>query len=69
MDTFVLGMVQVNTYLLWEENHVLIVDPGSKSHKLQETIDSQKDVYKRQIHIRGHDAGSYSDTPAAALVP
>jgi len=44
MDTFVLGMVQVNTYLLWEENHVLIVDPGSKSHKLQETIDSQNGV-------------------------
>ena len=52
MDTFVLGMVQVNTYLLWEENHVLIVDPGSKSHKLQETIDSQKatiDTQKEEL--------------------
>ena len=51
-DTFVLGMVQVNTYLLWEENHVLIVDPGSKSHKLQETIDSQKatiDTQKEEL--------------------
>ena len=54
MDTFVLGMVQVNTYLLWEENHVLIVDPGSKSHKLQETIDSQNGVVDAIVLTHGH---------------
>ena len=54
MDTFVLGMVQVNTYLLWEENHVLIVDPGSKSHKLQETIDSHNGVVDAIVLTHGH---------------
>ena len=36
IETFVLGMVQVNTYLLWNDNHVLVIDPGSKSLRLQE---------------------------------
>ena len=49
-----MGMVQVNTYLLWEENHVLIVDPGSKSHKLQETIDSQNGVVDAIVLTHGH---------------
>ena len=46
--------LQVNTYLLWEENHVLIVDPGSKSHKLQETIDSQNGVVDAIVLTHGH---------------
>ena len=45
---------RVNTYLLWEENHVLIVDPGSKSHKLQETIDSQNGVVDAIVLTHGH---------------
>lgn len=38
IDTFVLGMVQVNTYVVWQDQHVLIIDPGSKSQKLQDCI-------------------------------
>ena len=39
IETFVLGMVQVNTYLLWNEDHVLIIDPGSKAVQMQKCID------------------------------
>ena len=54
MDIFVLGMVQVNTYLLWEDHHVLIIDPGSKSAKLQETIDSQDGIVDAIVLTHGH---------------
>ena len=39
IQRYVLGMVQVNTYVLWNDNHVLIIDPGSKSKKLQSVLD------------------------------
>ena len=39
INRYVLGMVQVNTYVLWNDNHVLIIDPGSKSKKLQSVLD------------------------------
>lgn len=54
IDTFVLGMVQVNTYLLWEDNHVLIVDPGSKSIKLQETIAQGEGIVDAIVLTHGH---------------
>lgn len=41
IETLVLGMYAANCYLLWEDDHVLIVDPGSKNTKIRETIDSQ----------------------------
>lgn len=63
IDIFVLGMVQVNTYLLWEDDHVLIIDPGSKSPKLQEKIDSNNGIVDGIVlthahfdHIAGVDA-------------
>lgn len=63
IDTFVLGMVQVNTYLLWENQHVLIIDPGSKSAKLQETIEQGGGIVDAIVlthahfdHIAGVDA-------------
>lgn len=63
IETFVLGMVQVNTYLLWNDNHVLIIDPGSKSPRLQESIDSNNGIVDGIIlthahfdHIAGVDA-------------
>ena len=39
IQRYVLGMVQVNTFVLWYDNHVLIIDPGSKSKKLQSVLD------------------------------
>ena len=54
VDRFVLGMVQVNTYLLWEDQHVLIIDPGSKSLKIQETIDQQNGIVDGIVLTHGH---------------
>ncbi|MGX8851512.1 MBL fold metallo-hydrolase [Amedibacillus sp. YH-ame10] len=54
IDTFVLGMVQVNTYLLWQDSHVIIVDPGSKSAKLQERIDSNGGIVDAIVLTHGH---------------
>ena len=54
IDCFVLGMVQVNTYLLWEDNHVLIIDPGSKSLKIQETIDQKNAIVDGIVLTHGH---------------
>lgn len=39
IERYVLGMVQVNTYVLWNGKHVLLIDPGSKSKKLQSVLD------------------------------
>ncbi|WP_259335172.1 MBL fold metallo-hydrolase [Amedibacillus dolichus] len=39
IDVFVLGMVQVNTYVLWNDNHVLIVDPGTANAQLMQKIE------------------------------
>lgn len=54
IDRFVLGMVQVNTYLIWEDQHVLIVDPGSKSLKIQEVIDQQNGIVDGILLTHGH---------------
>lgn len=63
IDIFVLGMAQVNTYLLWEDNHVLIIDPGSKSPRLQAVIDEALGIVDGIVlthahfdHIAGVDA-------------
>ncbi|MEG0709701.1 MAG: MBL fold metallo-hydrolase [Longicatena sp.] len=63
IETFVLGMVQVNTYVLWEDNHVLLIDPGSKSMRLQNAIDEKEGIVDGIVlthahfdHIAGVDA-------------
>lgn len=63
IDTFVLGMVQVNTYVLWNDHHVLIIDPGSKALQMQEKIDSEHGIVDGIVlthahfdHIAGVDA-------------
>lgn len=54
IETFVLGMVQVNTYLLWEDDHVLIIDPGSKSPRLQEAIDKRNGIVDGIVLTHAH---------------
>ncbi len=41
IDSLVLGSYAANCYLLWKNRHVLIVDPGSKSPKIQKLIELQ----------------------------
>lgn len=54
VETFVLGMAQVNTYLLWNDQHVLIVDPGSNSPKLREAIDTKQGIVDGILLTHGH---------------
>ena len=54
IETFVLGMVQVNTYLLWNDDHVLVIDPGSKSLRLQEAIDKRNGIVDGIVLTHAH---------------
>lgn len=54
IETFTLGMVQVNTYLLWQEDHVLIIDPGTPSMELKKAIDSKHGVVDGIVLTHGH---------------
>ena len=63
IQCYVLGMVQVNTYLLWKDNHVLIIDPGTASKRLFEAIDERQGIVDSIVlthahfdHIGGIDA-------------
>lgn len=54
IETFTLGMVQVNTYLLWEDQHVLIIDPGTASSKLKTAIESRHGIVDAIVLTHGH---------------
>lgn len=54
IKTYVLGAVQVNTYLLWNDNHVLIIDPGSRSPRLQEAIDERNGIVDGVVLTHAH---------------
>lgn len=63
IERFVLGDFAVNSYLLWEDNHVLIVDPGSYSKKIVASIHEQEGIVDGILlthahfdHIAGVDA-------------
>lgn len=54
IETYVLGNLQVNTYILWNDNHVLIIDPGSKSKKLQSVLDDANAIVDGIVLTHGH---------------
>lgn len=54
IETYVLGNLQVNTYVLWNDNHVLLIDPGSKSKKLQSILDENNAIVDGIILTHGH---------------
>lgn len=54
IDTYVLGMIQTNTYVLWNDNHVLLIDPASKSKKLQEALDQANAIVDGIVLTHGH---------------
>ncbi len=63
VERFVLGDFAVNSYLLWEDNHVLIVDPGSHSKRMKASIQDQNGIVDGILlthahfdHIAGVDA-------------
>ncbi len=54
IDSLVLGSFAANCYLLWKNQHVLIVDPGSKSPKVQKLIDAQRGFVDGIYLTHGH---------------
>lgn len=54
IDTFPLGPIQANCYLLWNDSHVLIVDPGSNGKRVQEMIDSENAIVDGVFLTHGH---------------
>lgn len=54
IETLVLGMYAANCYLLWQDDHVLIVDPGSKNPKIKEYILEQKGIVDGIYLTHGH---------------
>lgn len=54
IDSLVLGAYAANCYLLWNDGHVLIVDPGSKSPKIKELIEVQNGIVDGIFLTHGH---------------
>lgn len=54
IDSLALGSFAANCYLLWKNKHVLIVDPGSKSPKVQMLIDGQGGLVDGIYLTHGH---------------
>lgn len=54
IDTLVLGMYAANCYLLWKDDHVLIVDPGSLNPKIKEKIISANGIVDGIYLTHGH---------------
>lgn len=54
IDKFELGMYQANCYLIWDKNHVLIVDPGGSSKKIVEHINEKDGIVDAILLTHGH---------------
>ena len=54
VERYVLGSLQANCYLIWKENHVLIVDPGGSSKKIVEHIKKQNGIVDAILLTHGH---------------
>lgn len=54
IDTLALGAFAANCYLLWEGDHVLIVDPGSKSPRIRELIAIRNGIVDGIYLTHGH---------------
>lgn len=54
VETFPLGIYQANCYLLWKENHVIMIDPGGKSGDLIQHIKEKEGVVDAILLTHGH---------------
>ena len=54
VETMVLGVAQVNTYLLWENDHVMIIDPGSNAPRLSDMILERNAIVDAILLTHGH---------------
>lgn len=54
VETYPLGIYQANCYLLWKEDHVIMVDPGGKSGELIQYLNEQEAVVDAILLTHGH---------------
>lgn len=54
IDTLILGPYATNCYLLWNDNHVLIVDPASRSNKIHQLITMHHGIVDGIYLTHGH---------------
>lgn len=54
IETLMLSMYTANCYLLWQDEHVLIVDPGCANPRLYEYIEQQHGIVDGVYLTHGH---------------
>lgn len=54
VEKFVLGIYMANCYLIWNGNHVLMVDPGSTSRKLLQHLKDNNAIVDAILLTHGH---------------
>ena len=54
VETFPLGLYQANCYLLWKDNHVIMVDPGARSDALLSHLQNKEAVVDAICLTHGH---------------
>ena len=54
VERIVVGAYQTNCYLLWNDGHVMIVDPGAKAERIIQRIDEQNGIVDAIFVTHGH---------------
>lgn len=54
VETYPLGIYQANCYLLWKEDHVVMIDPGASSHELLQYLVSKNATVDAILLTHGH---------------
>lgn len=54
VECYTLGIVQVNTYVVWNEQHVLVIDPGSNPTRLIRDLQGQNAIVDAVVLTHGH---------------
>ncbi len=54
VECYTLGIAQVNTYVVWNERHVLVVDPGSNPATLIRELQMQDAIVDAVVLTHGH---------------
>ena len=54
VERLVLGALATNCYLLWEDRHVLIIDPASRSERIHAAIAARDGIVDGIVLTHGH---------------
>lgn len=54
VEKLTVGLYQTNCYLLWDEQHVIIIDPGSRAERIIKKIEDQNGIVDAVFVTHGH---------------